>query len=172
MFIVALITDTHVRPEYDDGQLAYPSDAEFNERNRQAASAIRAMSPDLVLHLGDVVHPIPSLPAHADALAVAAEIFSELGAPLAVVAGNHDVGDKTASAYAPEQVSEGRHAFEQTWGATFRSFDLGGVHFVLVDGGLLGVDRRERKSVELACSRPRLQRTQVLRLHPLPPFSG
>ncbi len=140
---VALVTDTHIRPNYDDGQMAFASDASHNDRNRVAAAAIRAMQPDLVMHIGDVVHPIPTLPAHADALQVAAEIYADLGAPLAVVPGNHDVGDKSASGSAPAYVKEGRKAFRRTWGAPFRSFDSGGVHFVIVDGGLLGVDTAE-----------------------------
>lgn len=141
--IVALVTDTHIRPRYDDGQLAFPSDERHNERNRVAAEAIRAMNPDLVVHLGDVVHPIPTLPAHADALEVAEEIYGDLGAPMVLVPGNHDVGDKHASAYAPEQVDETRKVFAQTWGAPFQSFDSAGIHFVIIDGGLLGVDSDE-----------------------------
>ncbi len=140
---VALVADTHIRPTYDDGQMAFASDVSHNDRNRVAAAAIRAMQPDLVMHLGDVAHPIPTLAAHADALRVAAEIFADLGAPLAVVPGNHDVGDKSASGSAPAYVKAGREAFRRTWGEPFRSFDSGGVHFVIVDGGLLGVDTAE-----------------------------
>ncbi|MEE9416667.1 MAG: metallophosphoesterase, partial [Acidimicrobiales bacterium] len=136
--IVALVTDTHVRPVYDDGQLAFASDASHNDRNGAAAAAIRAMKPDLVVHLGDVVHPIPTLDTHADALEVATEIYSDLGAPMVVVPGNHDVGDKAASAYAPVLVSDSREFFMQTWGAPFQSFDMAGLHFVTIDGGLLG----------------------------------
>ena len=134
---VALVSDTHVRPPYDDGQQAFASDASHNDRNRAAAAAIRAMKPDLVVHLGDVVHPIPTLPAHADALREAAEIYSDLGAPLVVVPGNHDVGDKSGSGLAPTFVREGREAFSRTWGPPYQSLDLGGVHFVVIDGGLL-----------------------------------
>ena len=136
---VALVSDTHVRPAYDDGQRAFASDASHNDRNRAAAEAIRAMQPDLVVHLGDVVHPIPILPAHADALVMATEIYSDLGAPLVVVPGNHDVGDKSGSGMAPTLVREGREAFRRTWGEPYQSLDLAGVHFVIVDGGLLSV---------------------------------
>ncbi len=140
---IALVSDTHIRPEHDDGQLAYASDTSHNDRNRTAAAAIRAMKPDLVVHLGDVVHPIPTLATHADALRVASEIYADLGAPMVVVPGNHDVGDKSGSGYAPEHVEQGRDAFAHTWGAPFRSLDSAGVHLVVVDGGLLGADIEE-----------------------------
>jgi len=140
---IALVTDTHVRPGYDDGQRAYPSDAHHNDRNRAAAEAIRQMAPDLVVHLGDVVHPIPTLPAHADALRAAAEIYSDLGAPLMVAPGNHDVGDKRAGGYAPAHVEQGRDAFRKAWGEPCRSVDVGGVHIVILDGGLLGAGNDE-----------------------------
>lgn len=141
--VIALVTDTHVRPEYDDGQRAYPSDASHNDRNRTAAQAIRRMNPDLVVHLGDVVHPIPTLPAHSDALRVAAEIYTDLGASMIVAPGNHDVGDKRAGGYAPAHVEQGREAFRKAWGAPFRSVDIGGVHIVILDGGLLGAGNDE-----------------------------
>ena len=56
---LALVTDTHVRVNYDDGQQAFPSDAHHNDRNLVVADVIRKMAPDLIIHLGDVVHPIP-----------------------------------------------------------------------------------------------------------------
>ena len=140
---LALVTDTHVRVPYDDGQRAFPSDAAHNDRNRTAAALIQRMAPDAIVHLGDVVHPIPTLPTHTEALAIAAEIYGNLGAPLFVVPGNHDVGDKRTTANAPAQVAEGRAAFRRTWGPPFRSFDLGGVHFAIVDGTLLSAHGAE-----------------------------
>lgn len=140
---LALVTDTHVRVEHDDGQRAFPSDASHNERNRRMAEALAAMRPDLVIHLGDVVHPIPTLPTHGEALAVAAEIYGDLGCPLVVVPGNHDVGDKHSTANAPAQVAQGRAAFRQAWGPPFRSLDRGGCHLVVLDGTLLDADTDE-----------------------------
>ena len=140
---IALVTDTHVRVEHDDGQRAFPSDARHNDRNRAVAASIREAGVDLVLHLGDVVHPIPTLPTHREALGVAAEIYGTVGAPMVVVPGNHDVGDKHTTAAAPAQVTEGRLAFRSQWGAPFRSLDVHGVHLVVVDGTLLSAATEE-----------------------------
>lgn len=141
--ILALVTDTHVRVERDDGQRAFPSDATHNERNRRMAEALVAMRPALVIHLGDVVHPIPTLPTHTEALAVAARIYGDLSCPLVVAPGNHDVGDKHSTANAPAQVSRGRRAFAEAWGPPFRSLDRGGCHLVILDGTLLDADTEE-----------------------------
>jgi predicted phosphodiesterase len=149
MTTLALITDTHTRPTWDDGQLAFPSDASHNERSRITARIVRSMQPDAVIHIGDVVHPIPTLPSHADALAQAKEIYSDLGGPLLVVAGNHDVGDKRASINAPVLATEARAGFEALWGRTWRSTDVGPAHIVLVDGGLLGLDSPEAEAQKL-----------------------
>ncbi len=140
---IALVTDTHVRVEHDDGQRAFPSDASHNERNRRMAEVLTAMAPDLVIHLGDVVHPIPTLPTHTEALAVAAEIYGDLGCPLLVVPGNHDVGDKQTTANAPAQVAGGRAAFRETWGPPFRSVDHAGCHLIILDGTLLEANTEE-----------------------------
>lgn len=142
---VALVTDTHIRAPVDDGQLAFPSDRHHNARNRDVVAQVAAGRPDMVIHLGDVVHPIPTLPTHADALAQAKSMFEGFGAPLHVVPGNHDVGDKRSSVSAPEHVLTGRRAFADTWGPPFYSFDHDDVHFVIVDGGLLAADTAEAR---------------------------
>ncbi len=138
---IALVTDTHVRVEFDDGQCAFESDPRHNERNRTMAAAIQGWQPDLILHLGDVVHPIPSLPTHEQALEVAASIYGNLGAKLVVVPGNHDVGDKGTTANAPALATHGRHIFARHWGPPYQAFDVGEVRLVVVDSTLFGADR-------------------------------
>jgi len=142
---LAIVSDTHVRPPDGDDQLAFPGDADHNDRNRRVVELVAEGRPDLVVHLGDVVHPIPTLPSHGRALAEARAIFDDFGAPLVVVPGNHDVGDKRSSVSAPEQVAAGRRAFAETWGRPFHSFDRDGVHFAIVDGGLLGAETDEAR---------------------------
>lgn len=159
--VIAIVSDTHVRPPYDDGQRAFPSDAHHNERNRAVAALVRQMAPAAILHLGDVVHPIPTLPTHREALAVARDIYGDLGAPLIVVPGNHDVGDKRSTANAPRQVQAGRDAFRSTWGPPWQAVDVGPIRVVVVDGGLVGAPGPEAEMQaewlerELAAGHPR-----------------
>lgn len=133
-FTFAVIADSHFHPEADDRQSAYPSDRVHNARNRAVVDWITRSGAELVVHLGDVPHPVPGLDAHRVALAVAGETYAPLGARLHVVPGNHDVGDKPHPLSPAPGATEAKHAvFVEHWGAPWRSFDHRGVHFVLLD---------------------------------------
>ena len=139
-YCIALITDTHLRPLYDDRQQAFASDQLHNDRCRQAVEFIRERQPDLVIHLGDVVHPIPKMDSQADALELASQIFDELDCPLLVVPGNHDVGDKQGTANAPSFDDRGRQRFQEKWGPLQRSCSLGDYRFLTIDSMEWGAD--------------------------------
>ena len=72
----------------------YPSSRFTNARVRYAIHAINQIGPQFVIHLGDLTHPIPSLPAYADAVARFGDLIRPLACPIYFVAGNHDIGDK------------------------------------------------------------------------------
>ncbi len=135
----AVIADSHFRVRGDDPQAAYPSDAGHNDRNRRVVEVLQVVSPDHVVHLGDVPHPVPGLTAHAVALAIARETYAPLGETrLTVVPGNHDVGDKPRPwANAPGVGANSHAVFEQTWGAPYGSFDHAGLHLVWIDTPVL-----------------------------------
>ena len=52
------------------------------------------LAPRFVLHLGDLIHPVPSMPGYATAAADFQSIMAPLELPCYVIPGNHDVGDK------------------------------------------------------------------------------
>lgn len=140
-FRFAVIADSHFRVEgTPDVQLAYPSDALHNKRNRRAVALVQRANPAIVIHLGDVVHPVPGLTAHRHALDVASSTYAPLGdIPLHVVPGNHDVGDKPRGwSNAPGIGTAAHEVFREYWGPAWRSFDHHGLHFVLVDTPILG----------------------------------
>ncbi|MEQ1565588.1 MAG: metallophosphoesterase [Myxococcota bacterium] len=142
MLRIAVIADSHFHPAGRPTQAAYPSDAEFNARNAAAVARVRAAAPDLVIHLGDVVHPIPGLPEHERALGVARQTYAELGVELLVVPGNHDVGDKLHPWAPAPSVSDAKHAvFRRWWGepwwkVEFRGLTLVGLDSPLFNSGL------------------------------------
>ena len=80
----AVIADSHFHPQGQPAQAAYASDAEFNARNAAAVALLSRAQPDLVVHLGDVVHPIPGLPEHEAAIEVARRTYREISVPLLV----------------------------------------------------------------------------------------
>lgn len=137
-FSFVVLSDTHIRPEPEEGPCHYLSTAAANGRCRYAVRLIREFAPDLVVHLGDVQHPIPALKGYDEALGLAKAILGELDCPLHVVPGNHDVGDKRGTwAGAPELSEESLGAYEGHWGRSFGSFDHRDCHFVLVNAQLL-----------------------------------
>jgi len=144
-FSIAIVSDTHFRVRSADRQAAYASDARQNDRNLRVAELLRARNPALVIHLGDMTHPLPRVPGFQEATRVARETLA--GFELHVAPGNHDVGDKLDSRATAPRVEDGSEAaFTESWGPAWHSFDHHGCHFVLLDGCVLGSGlERERR---------------------------
>lgn len=134
-FIV--VADSHIRFP-DDDVATYPSNALMVDRNRRVVEMCNELDGQFVVHLGDIVHPLPVEDAHAAAVQLAAEVYSDLEVPIHFVAGNHDIGDKPDAMVAVPSVAEDNYGiFEQYWGRAFQSFDVGACHFVIVDTPVL-----------------------------------
>ena len=58
LFRYAILSDTHIRPP-DLSSSPWKTNLKTNERAQHIAQAINAHHPDLVIHLGDIVHPLP-----------------------------------------------------------------------------------------------------------------
>jgi len=134
---IAIIADTHIRPKADDGQFAFPSDHLHNDRAKEAVDAINAGEPELIIHMGDVVHPLPHQESHEDALNVAAAIFSDFQNELYVLPGNHDIGDKSNTSNAPASKNESRTSFQNQWGELYQIIEKDDVLLILLDSVLL-----------------------------------
>ena len=137
-FCFAVITDAHFHPPGTPAQAAYASDASFNLRNEAVVDLVNRANPDFVIHLGDIPHPVPGLPEHALSLAEAKRVYGQLHAPLHVVPGNHDVGDKPHPLSPAPRTGPALHAvFEATWGPPFWTFDHDGCRFIGIDSPVL-----------------------------------
>ncbi|MCP3974833.1 MAG: hypothetical protein GY720_10095 [bacterium] len=122
------------------------------DRNRRVVELCNQLDPDFVVHLGDIVHPLPVEEAHEPVVQLAAGIYSELAAPIHFVPGNHDIGDKPNALVAvPAVADQNYEVFEEYWGPAFSSFDHGNCHFVLVDTPVLnsGMERERAQRVWL-----------------------
>jgi 3',5'-cyclic AMP phosphodiesterase CpdA len=95
-FKYAVISDTHIRPSGESSS-PWKTNLLTNDRARWVAHTINAHSPDLVIHLGDIVHPVPHLPTYSSASKRAQEIMGSLTSPYYLVPGNHDVGARARS---------------------------------------------------------------------------
>ena len=139
-FSFAVVADTHVNEAEDTSTSPYETNHLANPRARHAFAEIAAMRPPprFVVHLGDIVHPVPSLPAFHDAVARFKAIAAQLPMPLHVIPGNHDVGDKTVDWMPAEQVCDDYLAtYREAFGADFHAFDASGVRFVMLNSLLL-----------------------------------
>lgn len=94
LFTFAVITDTHIRPAERDESSPFPVNNLANDRARFAVAAIHDEGPAFVLHLGDMVHPLPHLPSFIPAANEAHDIFAPLREIMHFIPGNHDIGDK------------------------------------------------------------------------------
>jgi len=137
-FHIAVISDTHIRHEKDKSDHCYPSDQYANRKNRFIIRQINKLAPDLVIHLGDIQHPIPALPTHEATVKTAQTLFRQLNCKMVVVPGNHDVGDKPHAFAASPIVSRQTHMiFNKYWGPSYHAFDFCNCHFVVVNSSIL-----------------------------------
>lgn len=140
LFSFVVVADTHVNEDEHTSTSPYETNHLANPRARHAFAEIAAMrpAPRFVVHLGDIVHPVPSLPTFHDAVAHFKTIASQLPVPLHVIPGNHDVGDKTVDWMPAEQVCDDfLVTYREAFGADFHAFDEGGVRFVMLNSLLL-----------------------------------
>ncbi len=144
-------------------------------RNRHAVELIERIAPAFVVHLGDVVHPVPGHGDHAAANDLAADAYRGLTMPLHVVPGNHDVGDKPFGYVDAPGVDE-RHyqRFEGRWGPAYRSFGVDGCRFVLVDTPSIGSDLpravEHRRWLDETLARAREAEERIFLFGHYPPF--
>lgn len=87
LFSFVVVADTHVNEADDVSGSPCATNRLANARARHVFDDIAAMDPPprFVFHLGDIVHPVPSLPTFADAVAAFRDIAAPLKVPLHVV---------------------------------------------------------------------------------------
>ena len=144
-FRFIVVADSHIRHP-DDAVADYPSNALMVGRNQYVVELCNQIEAEFVVHLGDIVHPLPVEEAHEPAVRLAASVYADLVHPIYFVPGNHDIGDKPkALVGVPPVASENYAIFEHHWGPAFQSFDVGSHHFVIVDTPVLnsGLGRAE-----------------------------
>lgn len=134
----AVIADSHVNPSDTDQISPYASHRLTNSRLEHTVRVLNALAPDFVMHVGDMVHPVPEAVSYPRAVARFRRATAELHMPLHVVAGNHDIGDKQAD-YVPAGAIRPEYLalYREHFGADCYSFDAGGCHFVAINTSLI-----------------------------------
>lgn len=139
-FSFVVVADTHVNESDDSSSSPFDTNRLANDRARFVFREIAKMEPTprFVIHLGDIVHPMPALPTFAQAVRQFKSLTAELPCPLYVLPGNHDVGDKRIDWMPADQVSEEHLAsYRAAFGDDFLSFDAEGIRCVLINSLLI-----------------------------------
>ncbi len=77
-FRFGIITDTHIRPKKGDQSSPYKVNDFANKRAEYAVNLLSSFKQKFTIHLGDVVHPLPSLPTYSVACLEAKKILKPL----------------------------------------------------------------------------------------------
>ncbi len=135
---VALVSDTHCNAAEDESASPYPANAQANPRARFVFERTNRSGADFVVHLGDMVNPVPELPSYAPAAAAFHALAGRLEMPLYLMPGNHDIGDKPVD-WMPAGTVDGTTIahYAETFGRHYFSWDEGGCHFVVINAPLI-----------------------------------
>jgi 3',5'-cyclic AMP phosphodiesterase CpdA len=171
LFTFAIVSDTHVRPPGGDQSSPFPVNLKANARARFAVREIVRRRPALTVHLGDMVHPMPSLPTFAPAAEEVKRILAPLDPHLKFVAGNHDVGDKPLKGLPAEYASpESLELFEEHFGPSWYEFEHGGCNFLVINSSLINrgirAEKHQRNWLESVCARGDGRRTFLFAHYP------
>lgn len=140
IFSFVVVADTHVNEGEQISASPYTTNRLANARARYVFHEIARIdpAPRFVVHLGDIVNPVPSLPTFHDAVGHFKAIAEPLTVPLHVIPGNHDVGDKTIDWMPADQVCDAYlETYRAVFGPDFYSFDDGDLRFVMLNSLLL-----------------------------------
>jgi len=138
LFKVAIVSDTHVNEKEDFSASPYPANAEANPRARHVFSQVNQIAPELTIHLGDMVNPVPELESYGPAADNFHAIAADLTAPIHLVPGNHDIGDKPVKWMPAGMVNSDFIAlYRKHFGKDYYAVVSNGCHFVIVNAPLM-----------------------------------
>ena len=172
-FTFAIITDTHIRSPKGDASSPFPVNEKANGRARYAARLISLFNPELTIHLGDVVHPLPHMTAYAEAAEEAGHILEPLRPNLYTVPGNHDIGDKPSPGMPAKSLTEeSLEIYRGEFGADFGAVNHHGINFVWINSSLVNTGLAEETEQQrwLEQKLNELQGQKIFLFSHYPPF--
>ena len=142
-FKFGIITDTHIRSPEGDQSSPYPVNKKANDRARYAVQLLADQNPDFVIHLGDMVHPLPHMAAYSLAAKEAKKIFSPLMPNMKFVPGNHDIGDKPSlvSPAGPAD-KDSLTGYKESFGEDYYSFEFNDIQFIVMNSSLVNIESK------------------------------
>ncbi len=167
----AVVADTHMNQAEDYSSSPYPANALANARTRQVVAELNRAEPEFVIHLGDIVNPVPELPTYGEAAGHFKDLVADLSPPLHLVSGNHDVGDKPVSWMPAGTVCDEHIAlYEQHFGSHYYSVDHGSLRIVVINAQIINsglmVEETQKAWLEQVLSESADMRTFVCTHYP------
>jgi 3',5'-cyclic AMP phosphodiesterase CpdA len=157
LFSFAVIADTHLNPERTKNTSPWRTNRLANKRTEFIVNELNRINPAFVVHLGDIIHPVPKSPDYVAAADLSKELFQRLRPPFYLLAGNHDVGDKPLDWMPADCIThESRLLFRRTFGADWGAFEYDNCHFIRINSSLLNskldAEDEQRKWLEAELS--------------------
>jgi predicted phosphodiesterase len=171
LFTFAVISDTHVNPDENTCNSPFPVNARANRRFRHVVADLNRRDIDFVVHLGDLLHPVPET---GDLYAAAAKAYRaiarDLRVPISHVPGNHDIGDTPVKGAPASPTTQAMiAAWVDEFGDQYQAFSHKGLRLILLNAQLINSglpdEERQRKWVEAELSKAE-GRVMVMLHHP------
>lgn len=138
LFTFAAITDSHLNPEGTQNTSPWRTNRLANARNEFLVAELNRIKPAFVVHIGDILHPLPSSPLFSPTAEFAKRMFGKLQCPFHLLPGNHDVGDKPLDWMPADRVTANSVLkYRATFGHDWSAFTHRGCRFILINTSLL-----------------------------------
>ncbi|MGE3599904.1 MAG: metallophosphoesterase [Dehalococcoidia bacterium] len=147
-FTFAVVADTHINESDATSTSPFETNRLANARARYVFECLSQMrpSPSFVVHLGDIVHPIPSHPRYDDAAREYQALTARLPVPIYLTPGNHDVGDKRINWMPADQVCTSYlEKYRSTFSKDWYSFQFADVRFIVINSLLINSGLEEEQ---------------------------
>ena len=145
-FKFGIITDTHIKPKKGDQSSPFKVNSLANKRAKYATSLLSSSEQDFTIHLGDVVHPLPTLPTYESACLEAKKILKPLSSKMHFVPGNHDIGDKLHNASPAGPLNKSTiKIYEDHFGPSWHIFVHKGVVMISINSSLVNSGLEEEE---------------------------
>ena len=154
LFTYAVITDTHLNQGETECNSPFEANKMANGRMRHVIRDLNTREVDFVLHLGDLLHPVPAIPhLYEQAAQNFKDQVKDLRHKLYVIPGNHDVGDKPVDWCPAGMVRDDFLAlWDEHFGPHYQAFDHNGIRFILIDAQIVNSGlAAETEQKEWAC---------------------
>ncbi|MFT5111990.1 MAG: putative phosphodiesterase [Parasphingorhabdus sp.] len=174
LFSFAVITDSHINQDEAECNSPFEVNKLANRRLRHIVNDLNSRELTAVFHLGDVVHPVPSMgELYTDSANQFFDQMNHLRHPFHMIPGNHDVGDKKidwgpAGTIRPDFIEAWQQHFgDDHFHVTYNDIEFIGINAQLLGSGL--AEETEQKSwLESTCES--LAGKRLFLLTHYPPF--